>query len=427
MEGSHNNNFGAYIRSFTRLNDKVVVYGKAFYENTYATDMWGSMMVNTPELKPFDLAETTDENAGSKRFEYFNISGAVGWNIVKQLSIGTKIDFTAGSYAKFRDLRHTNTLMNLDTRVNAFWSLGGYNGIGGALIYKRRTETIKFETFGTTDKVFKTLVEYANGFGEIETFGGEGFTDSNHETPLYDQYLGAGIEGGLGNLYGRIDYSHRTGYYGRKSQYTACYSEHSGDNFHWCVRYVLPEQSRYLCMFEISQISELLTTCRTNYRRETLDGNSSVSYYEYYDPTKIADKARQQGDLSFTGYWKPKGEIFLWYVKASIGYVYGKQTAYIFPYIYTEKMKCIIPKVSWRRSFLFKDTSLLSLEIDYVMQLNYSSQIRGAMKVEYEIPIKKTSAIRPNLALGYEYNRGICEGLKGLYRNYFKAEVGVNF
>lgn len=426
MQGSHNNQFGVDAQSYYRINDKLVVYGNVIYDNNYASNLAGSMFLTHDDLKPFDLVEATDENIGSKRYEFFNIDGAVGWKITNHLSLGAKFDFTAGTYAKYRDLRHTNTLMDIDARANLFWNFSGLNGVGASFIYKRRSETMKFETFGTTDKVFKTLVDYANGYGEIETYGGDGFTDSSNETPMYNQYFGVGLQGGLIGLYGEIDYLHRSGYYGKKSQYTVNHSDHSSNIFRWKVRYVLPEQRSYLCMFEIGQTSEVLSSFRTNYRKETMEGNGSVTYYEYYEPTKISDKAMQAGYFSFKGYWKPVGDIYLWYANANVGYVHSKQSAYLFPSIYTERFTSINPEVTGRRSFFVRDTDLLSVELVYGMQFKFEEQLNVGVNLKYELGLHNKN-IRPWLLAGYSLRHGIGDEIKNLNRNSLYLMLGITF
>ena len=82
-------------------------------------------------------------------------------------------------------MRHTNALMNLYSRADLFYSLSNSYGIGLGFIYRRQTESLRFKTFGTTDAVYTTLVDYANGYGETETFGVEGFTDGGQEQPLF--------------------------------------------------------------------------------------------------------------------------------------------------------------------------------------------------------------------------------------------------
>lgn len=46
------------------------------------------------------------------------------------------------------------------------------------MVYSRRTEAMQFKTYGTTDQIYYTLIDYANHHGEREAFGTEGFTDS---------------------------------------------------------------------------------------------------------------------------------------------------------------------------------------------------------------------------------------------------------
>ena len=170
-EGKREDAYSADVRSYYRLSAKVVAYGSATYNRRYMSGAAGSMLMPTLKLMPFDLVEDTYSNAGDKSMETFGIDGAVGWNVWRNLAIGAHIDYTAGTYAKQRDLRHSNTLMDMHTSLNAFMSLPHNSGIGIGMVYSRRTESIQFKTYGTTDQIYYTLIDYANNHGERETFG----------------------------------------------------------------------------------------------------------------------------------------------------------------------------------------------------------------------------------------------------------------
>ena len=421
LQGDRNNIFGAEVKSYSRLTSNLVAAGKISYANNSFSNAAGSMLLPATELMPFNLVELTDENSGKKRYEQFKVVGAAGWNFYKGLSIGASADFTAGSYAKFKDLRHTNSLMNLDLRPGLFYSFGSQSGIGATFVYRRRTETISFETFGTTDKTFRTLVDYANGFGQMETYGGEGFTDDSHEMPLISECLGFALQGGYKSIFAELTWQRRSGYYGKKSQYTACQSVNHGDFFNCWLRYVLPQGRGYFCMFDLSLTSELLSSYRTNFRKEKSKENPSVTYYEYYANTKMSDKASNIAHIDFTGYWKPMGEIYLWHARGGVSYHWKKQTAYLFPDNHTEIQEAVLVNIMGRRNFVFKNKNLMWASLDVETRLRWNDCISSGIEAGYEFPIK-TTPYRPYISLKYIYSSAL---KNSQYRNYIQITLGI--
>ena len=174
---------------------------------------------------------------------------------------------------------------------------------------------MQFKTYGTTDRIYTTLVDYANGQGEHETFGIEGFTDSKNELPLLSEQVGVTAQGACDRLFAEATYTHRTGYYGRKSQYSASHERHHGDLLALRLRYDLARKAQRLIWVDLQMTTEQLTAERENYRRTTATNGSSVTYYEYFEPTKMADKVQTYGTAAVTAYWKPAADIYLWHLK----------------------------------------------------------------------------------------------------------------
>ena len=104
---------GAMVESFFRINTHTVVYGRMDYDNFSGKNMLGSVFIN-PERKPFDLSEDSLTNPGNKHRDTYNLVGAVGIDLWRGLAVGAKVDYTAANYAKYKDLRHRNSLMRLN-------------------------------------------------------------------------------------------------------------------------------------------------------------------------------------------------------------------------------------------------------------------------------------------------------------------------
>ena len=243
-EGKRQDAYDADVQSYCRLSADVVAYGRATYSRHNISDAAGSMLMPTMQLKPFDLVETNDDNAGNKSMETFCINGAIGWRAWRRLAVGARLNYTAGTYAKQRDLRHSNTLTDMDVRTDAFLALPHNSSIGVGLVYNRRIEAMQFKTYGTTDQIYYTLIDYANRHGERETLGTEGFTDSKNRLPLLSEHIGVTAQAKYDRLFADITYSHRTGYYGRKSQYSASHEQHHGDCLAMHLRYDMTQKDR---------------------------------------------------------------------------------------------------------------------------------------------------------------------------------------
>ena len=425
-EGKSVNNYDADVRSYYRLSKGLVVYGRMAYNNFNGTKMDGSMFMPTCELKPFDLIGYSDDAAGDKHAETFNATGSIGWNVCRALSVGARVDYIAGTYAKHRDLRHSNTLMDLDTKVNALISFDDNSGLGAGFVYRRRTETMQFNVYGTTDRMYSTLVDYANHQGEIETFGVEGFTDGSNEQPLLSEYVGFNAQGKWKGIFADVTYTHRSGFYGKRSQYTASHEKHYGDATAVHLRYDLPHVNSSLVWFDARLSTERLTAERENYRRMTSATGGAATYYEYYEPTKMSDKTQTQVSLVANAYLKPSGEIYLWHINGGVTYWTRHQTAYVYPNVFTEKSHILTPFVEAKRVFLSHKSSLLSLQTGCAVLTGSVAQIAAHAKVAYEMPISG-SRVRPEMSLRYDFRNATSGDTKGWSRNILTLCAAATF
>ncbi len=425
-EGKDVNNFDADVRSYYRLSKSVVAYGRMAYDNFNGTKMDGSMFSPTSELMPFDLIGYSEDAAGDKHAETFNATGAVGWNVYRSLSVGARVDYAAGTYAKHRDLRHSNTLMDLGTKIAVLLSSKGNGGLGAGFVYRRRTETMLFDVYGTTDRIYTTLVDYANRQGEVESFGVEGFTDGSNEQPLLSEYVGFNAQGMWKGLFADVTYTHRTGYYGKRSQYTASHERHHGDATSVHVRYDLPHVASHLVWFDANLSTERLTAERENYRRVTSATGGAATYFEYYEATKMSDKTQTQGSVTVNAYWKPSGEIFLWHINGGVTYWTRRQTAYVYPDVYTAKPHVLMPFVEAKRGFLNRRASLLSLQAGCAVLTGSVEQIAAHAKVAYEMPIRGTR-VRPEVSLRYDLRNATGGDMKGWSRNVLSVCAAATF
>ncbi len=292
---------GAMVESFYRFNDKVSAYGRISYNNFYGKQMAGSAFIE-PDFAPFDIVEQADTNLGVKNLETYKILGGVGAQISGGLSVGAKVDYTAANYAKRKDLRHKNSLMDLKLTAGLSYDFGILT-VGADYLYRRRNEGLKFSTYGTADRTYNSIISYGAFWGLREEFGAEGFTDKSREMPLFDQFNGADIQllvkitDNL-HIFNNFTYQSRDGRYGRKGQYTIEYEQHEGD-MSGVDGTVFYTTQRFTHCINYSLSTTSLDAYKNVYTLENLDGG--LTNYIYHDRLKMSQKQSKKLNVGYNG------------------------------------------------------------------------------------------------------------------------------
>ncbi len=360
-EGSSHNNVSARVQSFLHLSPSVMTYGSVSYDNFNGHRMQGSMLFDDGSLRPFDIVDYELGNAGDKHSEMVSLDGAVGWRPLSHLAIGAKADYTAATYVKYKDLRHTNTYMRLD--LTAGFCLprlaGGLIDAGLYGEYRRRVEELVLKTYGTSDIIYKSIIDYANFTGTVESFGETGFTDTGTGLPHLSEKKGAAVQLAF-HLTDNIEWLNEfvwlthDGRYGKKSQYTISYSRWNGKDFE-LRSHLKWSHNDDLHLVDFSWHSESLDADREVYIRENDDRNASVIYYKYFTPVKMNDKQQTTLRFAYAGRLKPYDGCYLWSFGAGAEIVRLEQTAYVYPKYSRQKISVYRPFAQLERRFMMHD------------------------------------------------------------------------
>lgn len=326
----------AAIESFYRISDRTMVFGRMSYNNYTGRDMTGSAFMHLNQrLYPFDIVEDSLTNQGRKHRDTYQLTGAVGVDVWRGLSLGMRVDYTAANYAKYKDLRHKNKLMDLTATAGIMAPVSNVASIGADYRYHRNVESVTFGTYGKSDKAYKSLIDYGNSIGKVEQFGSYGYTDKSREMPLFDEGHGVGVQlevkpvNGL-SFHNEFVCSHRSGYYGRKSPYTITYTNHHGNSYVYNGRLTF-RNHRSFHQLGISLEAEKLQNNAKTYRE--LQNDAGSNYYEYYDDVKTADKLKVNTTVGYTAHLGIRHELPTWTLCASLAMLHRKQTAYFYPYL----------------------------------------------------------------------------------------------
>ena len=340
---------GAGIESFYRLNKRAVVYGAISYDNRTGKGMTGSAFMHLPSSLspltsnlssryPFDIVEDSLTNPGRKHTDIYSLTGGVGFNVWKGkgYALGAKVSYTAANYAKYKDLRHKNKLMQLSVSLGAYAPVAKWLNLGANYTYYRQTESVDFGTYGKSDKTYKSLIDYGAFMGIVEQFGNEGYTDKAREMPLFEDSHGAALQVEIVpfeqlSIMGSVGISRGNGYYGRKSPFTATYTRHQRDINQSSLSLVYqPSSTQTRHRLDLSYTNEKLAN-KANTFRELVNENSA-NYYEYYDAVETGDKQWDDFDISYTLLLGIQGELPTWELNAQYHYAQRKQASYLYPY-----------------------------------------------------------------------------------------------
>ena len=402
--------FNAFVESFFRLNRRAVVFGAMSYNNFSGHDMAGSAFItskisnlnppfsNQPHL-PFDIVEDSLTNTGTKHQDTYRLVGGFSLSVTDGFAIGARLDYTAANLAKYKDLRHKNKLMDMNLTAGFYLPLSFPNrdrerlqlAIGANYLYHRTTESVQFSTYGKNDKVYNSLISYANFMGAVEQFGSTGFTDKSREMPLVSDYNGVGVQFSLTpstlnahpstlnaqrsplnsqrstlnpqpstltpqlSFFNSFIYAHRRGYYGRKSPYTITYTDHESDIFSYNAQLSASSQCGSRFSLDLSLTAENLRNDAANYRE--LQNEQGATYYEYYTPVKTANKlwldgtaalTAELGRLNLNGGSRPSLSVSLpkWTFRAGLNWHRREQTAYVYPFYRRQDLSSKEPFVS---------------------------------------------------------------------------------
>lgn len=343
----------ASIESFVRLNNRTVVFGGMVYDSFDGKDMAGSVFVN-PDRLPFDIVEDSVMNAGGKHRDTYWLSGGFGSSLFSWLSLGARLDYTSANYAKYKDLRHQNKLMDLRFSASAYIPFASWGALGMGYLYGRNTESLQMGTYGKTDKTYMSLVSYAAFMGHLEQFGAAGYTDKNREMPLVTDENGLSVQFSLASsrlsFYHSFAYSHGKGYYGRKSPFTITYTDHLSDSYDYAAR-VMYHTAVVRHSVDFSFSIETLQNKANTYRE--MKNESNATYYDYYTPVKTANKLWKDVGITYTLDWDIRGELPSWTVIAGASWSKRRQTGYAYPYYRCQELH-------HRRFFVSVDRNLVT-------------------------------------------------------------------
>lgn len=210
-------NVGACTQS-VRHFEKVTFFGGFSYDYFDGKNMSGSMFTR-PGFYPVDIVEFTP---GRKVRETYAFTAGLGAKLGTRWTGGLRVDFEAVNYAKRKDLRHENTMLNLEFAPGVLYHSGRF-AIGAAYLFGKNSDKIKAELIGKTGVIYEAFFDKGLNFGALEQWDADVIRLKNGAGvdgfPLRETFHGASMQVQYGVLYADAAYRHSTGCSGEKNMY----------------------------------------------------------------------------------------------------------------------------------------------------------------------------------------------------------------
>lgn len=345
----------AAIESYYRVSSRTVVYGKMGYENYNGWGMTGSAWID-PTHKPFDIVEATLDNPGKKHRDTYQLTGAVGVDLGKGVALGAKVDYTTANYAKYKDLRHKNSMMDLQVSAGVYVAATRWLGIGANYLYHRNTESLNFSMYGKDDKVYNSLISFGTFMGPVEQFGSRGYTDKANEMPLVDDGNGFGVQVDFRltdelSFHNSLTYLYHQGYYGKKSPTTITYANHNGYRLAYLGQLSYKRGAAHH-LLAVGVETEKIENNGATYR-ELMNDNGAY-HYEYYEDVKTGDRRWASTSIDYTGHLGIRGELPTWTIKAGLHFLERKQKGIRYPFFRRQSLKRTEASIEGERNMVMK-------------------------------------------------------------------------
>ena len=209
-------------------------------------DMCGSMSLR-PGYFPLDVLEFTP---GRKTRQTYSFDGSVSVDIAGGWRLGASMDFTSANYAKRKDLRHTDYLLDMTVTPGlTYTNPSGSITLGVNYIYRKTSESVVAEQVGTGESSYYAFLDKGLYYGKYEVWSGSGVHLDEAGVqgfPQQEQFHGIGLQAGaFRNYYADFEYLYGYGTAGEKQSVWYRFPSH-GINTRLVEIFSFPTKKLYL-------------------------------------------------------------------------------------------------------------------------------------------------------------------------------------
>jgi hypothetical protein len=258
--------------------------------------------------------------------------GAVSAQVSRRLNLAGKVEYTAANYAKLKDLRHVNKLLDLQAQAGISYQVSNKLLLGASYTFSRRIESVSFAIYGNTDRQYVSLINFGSFYGLAELHSDQGYTseirpltNTRHTGALHTLWT---IRPGL-QWFQEVSYQQRSGYFGERGTASVVYTEHEGQEY-VSTSIVTLSKDHSLQHFKLSAAYNNLENYENVYTANTAPGGNRV--ITYFGQNKVLTQGKTTVTGEYAGYWNIRNNQPGWTFQASADYANRNQTVSRFPY-----------------------------------------------------------------------------------------------
>lgn len=456
--------YGLKAKSFHRLNPNIVFKGSVDYQQFSGKNMSGSSFID-PTITPFDILETDISNKGIKELETYKLSGAISARLNSKLTIGGKLDYGVASFAKTKDLRHINKLLDLDIDIGLIYQLSKRLTVGGGYGYGRRIEELNFRIFGNVTSQYNYMVSFGAFYGMEEVFtpsisGGAYAADgTSGSNPLANFSHNASLQLNLAlnnnwSLFQDFSYVKQNGYYGNKGTAAKLFTEHNADQVAYKLS-IIKEIGRNQHQLSVGGQYQQLINMEHKYIPGTSSGGVSTTIY--LGKVEVLDKQQLNVKLDYTFFKEVENHFPKWEFNLAADYFRLQQTASMSPYYRDQTINSYQANINLKRN-IFNTNNIYSwflglgygsgsglakydsfyidpsttapptsMDLYLYQEFEYFTKPRVMADVSLQYTKKMKQNIAPYAKLSYNYTKAFDTQFLGGSFGIIGASVGCNF
>lgn len=329
-----NNSHGVEVEtdSYNRMNDKIVVYGLASYLYEKRKESGSSSFLN-PEQVPFDFIEKDINSKGDSKVESYNLAGAMSYRLSPKFDIGLKIDYQTVSFAKFKDMRNLNDILDLKANVGVAFALLQNNKIGLSYQYKRYIEGVRIMQEGDFSISHYALVNKGLFMGLMHLYGEDGILKINRKRPWAAISHNLGLQyqalGEKTDFFFSFEYDKEKGHFGKEGNSSIMYYRHNRNTYIGQLKVV--QKGIFSHILEAKAKYEELKNKERLYNQTTTSGGSTT--VSYYGENKIFDRKKIALAVNYNLLW---GDVYLhapWHFSFTYEYNNRESKSIYYPFI----------------------------------------------------------------------------------------------
>lgn len=352
-QSSNSYQYGISAQSIYRINPKIVFSGEVDYTNFKGKQMGGSSFID-PYMNAIDITEIDVADIGTKQLENYHLKGAVSAQLNSRFTIAGKIDYQTANFAKMKDIRHVNKLLDMNLSIGAAYQLSEAIEFGANYTYDRRIESVIFRVFGNRVKVFTSLVNLGSFYGRSETFSDYGYTADGSLRPLTNFTQGGALQLNVKlndriRWFNEFGYSKINGFFGEEGTSDIKFTDHSADQFAYkSMLSVVGNRDQHFISVNASY--QNLINLENVHRRETSTGGNSVIIY--YGTSEVLDQQLLSANLAYSFFRDVQANNPKWAFNATVDYFRRQQTTNLYPFYRDQTINSYQANVNVKRNIV---------------------------------------------------------------------------